>query len=255
MMRRVATLLAQNGIPFDIDGNRIRCFPHIVNLCVKAGLRKLTALPPVPLSAFRDTVEDSDPLVNEMEEDEGDDAEVILFDPVSDSRKLAVWFKASHHRLKHLSDVIQKGHADGTFSPDTLPDVVPLKDMDIRWSSSHLMLKRLILLHPAMKIVLQDERYTDDERALLLTDDQLRRVQQINSFLEIPHSVQEIISAEKTPTLPVALPAYENLLSMLKSFRKQNLDIADGVDAAIEKLEGYLAKTRKTRIYAMSMGA
>jgi hypothetical protein len=104
-----------------------------------------------------------------------------------------------------------------------------------------------------MECVLQKDTYTDSNRALLFSPAKLRCLKQIKSFLEIPHAVQEAISAEKTLTLPVALPAYEELLTMLKDFKVLNPGIEDTVQASIDKLEEYFAKTRNTPIYALAM--
>ena len=74
--------------------------------------------------------------------------------------------------------------------------------------------------------------------AYLLTDEQLQRLDKIRELLSIPHSIQGV-SADKTPTLPVALPAYEKLLSILKLFKRAEPEIAGGVQAAIGKLDEY----------------
>jgi len=65
--------------------------------------------------------------------------------------------------------------------------------------------------------------------------------------------MQELVSAEKTPTLPVVLPAYEKLLHLFKLMKPGLPNIVHGIDAAIEKLSAYFTKTRKTRIYALAL--
>jgi hypothetical protein len=57
----------------------------------------------------------------------------------------------------------------------------------------------------------------------------------------VPHIVQEIVSAEKTPTLSVVLPIYEKLIIMLKNLWAQLPEIAHTITASVEKLEEYLA--------------
>jgi Rad3-related DNA helicase len=73
-------------------------------------------------------------------------------------------------------------------------------------------------------------------------------------FLALPHAVQELVSAEKTPT-PVMLPAYEELLHLVKLMKPPLPNIAHGINAAIEKLSAYFAKTQKTRMYALALGS
>ncbi|THH14133.1 hypothetical protein EUX98_g9644 [Antrodiella citrinella] len=45
MMLELELLLAEDGIEFHRDGNRIRCFPHVLNIAVKAALKLLTKVP------------------------------------------------------------------------------------------------------------------------------------------------------------------------------------------------------------------
>ncbi|KAJ7704561.1 hypothetical protein B0H17DRAFT_1126873 [Mycena rosella] len=56
----------------------------------------------------------------------------------------------------------------------------------------------------------------------------LKASQDIRRFLQVPHIVQEIVSAEKTPTLSLVLPMYEKLIL-------------------------YLGMSRRTRMYALTM--
>lgn len=82
----------------------------------------------------------------------------------------------------------------------------------------------------------------------------LRVLQDIRRFLEIFHLVQEIVSAEKTPTLSVVLPLYEKLIVMLNDLAKELGEISHAIKASVEKLEEYLAVSRCTKIYSLAMG-
>lgn len=88
---------------------------------------------------------------------------------------------------------------------------------------------------------------------LELSSDDLEVLKDIREFLLIPHRTQELVSAEKTPTLSIAIPAYEKLLHLFKLFKATKPRIAHAVDASIEKLEGYLEKARKNPIYSIAM--
>ncbi|KAJ7773758.1 hypothetical protein B0H14DRAFT_3095984 [Mycena olivaceomarginata] len=81
----------------------------------------------------------------------------------------------------------------------------------------------------------------------------LQILQDIRRFLEVAHVVQEIVSAEKTPTLSVVLPMYEQLIIMLKDLAKDLVFIAHGIKATIEKLEEYLAMSCRTKMYSLAM--
>jgi hypothetical protein len=76
----------------------------------------------------------------------------------------------------------------------------------------------------------------------------------VRDFLHIFHAVQELVSAEKTPTLSIVLPLYEDLIMMLKDFSKVHPQLGHAADAAIAKLEEYLSHTRRTSIYSLAIG-
>ncbi|KAJ7659441.1 hypothetical protein B0H17DRAFT_903015, partial [Mycena rosella] len=82
----------------------------------------------------------------------------------------------------------------------------------------------------------------------------LQVLQDIRRFLKIPHIVQEIVSAEKTPTLSIVLPMYEKLIVILKDFAKDLAVISHAINATVGKLEEYLGKSRHTKMYSLAMG-
>ncbi|KAJ7930270.1 hypothetical protein B0H13DRAFT_1595504, partial [Mycena leptocephala] len=82
----------------------------------------------------------------------------------------------------------------------------------------------------------------------------LKVLQDIRRFLQIPHIVQEIVSAEKTPTLSVVLLMYKKLIIMLKDLRNQLDELSLGINATIRKLEEYLNMSRRTKVYGLAMG-
>jgi hypothetical protein len=87
-----------------------------------------------------------------------------------------------------------------------------------------------------------------------LGDMALRVLDDIRTFLRVPHIVQEIVSAEKTPTLSIVLPIYEKLIVMLNNLCSQLPEISHAINASIDKLEEYLGYSRRTKIYALAMG-
>ncbi|KAK7000798.1 hypothetical protein R3P38DRAFT_2413237, partial [Favolaschia claudopus] len=72
-----------------------------------------------------------------------------------------------------------------------------------------------------------------------------------------PHlaAVQEIVSAEKTPTLSLVLPIYENPLLILRSpmIAQEPEKINIAINAAPRKIEEYLNLSRGTKIYSLAM--
>ena len=103
MMREVGKILRDMGIPFDIDGNRIwyeqplpsmllfiflcdySCFPHVIDLCIKAGIRQLTELPVeiTPISQ-----EDSDNFIDDLEEETSSYSSILEDDVVAAAHHL-----------------------------------------------------------------------------------------------------------------------------------------------------------------------
>lgn len=95
-------------------------------------------------------------------------------------------------------------------------------------------------------------KYKDIHRHLL-DDIELKVLRDIARFLKIPHAVQTTLCAEKTPTLPAVLPTYEDLLEMLRSFRVICPQLCSAISVCIAKIEEYVKRSRKTRIYALAM--
>ncbi|KAG6839953.1 hypothetical protein C0991_010077 [Blastosporella zonata] len=70
----------------------------------------------------------------------------------------------------------------------------------------------------AIKEMLQQEKYRDLS-SHLLDDIQLQVLFDVCQFLNVFHIVQEIVSADKTPTLSVVIPIYEQLITMLQDLK------------------------------------
>lgn len=253
MMGELVRMLEAIGIAFDIDGNRIRCFPHIVNLCVKAGLKCLTQpQQPQESTTCPAAPEGSDADINALEAEVDEYSLVLLDDVVTEARNLVTACRASGQRREDFANTIREGNEASSFGDEPLREVVLLKDMDVRWSSTFLMIDRVLELYPAIRLFLDKEKHISISHNAL-DELQLKVLSEIREFLSYPHAVQELVSAEQTPTLPVVLPLYEHLISLFKHVKNKLPDISHGVDAAIKKLETYLQKTRRTRVYAAAL--
>ncbi|QRV72007.1 Zinc finger, BED-type predicted [Ceratobasidium sp. AG-Ba] len=67
------------------------------------------------------------------------------------------------------------------------------------------------------------------------------------------NNAQELLSAERTPTLALALPVYETLISTLADLRPKFPELGHSVTCAINKLEYYASKAHHVPAYALSM--
>jgi hypothetical protein len=263
-----------------------RCFPHIVNLAIKAGLQRLTK-PPPKIDTYSNNKPSADELLlaenkflvyDDSFEDDDDNDNVDIdkvhaalgCDVVDKVRKLANAIRKSGLRRNNFQDVIVEGNMSGSFGEAGLRQVNVLKDMDVRWSSTFLMIDRMLELYPVcsfliqLLLILSDieiqavkvfiERDENQElRVYALSKAEENLLSQIHDFLLAAHSVQEIVSVEKTPTLPYVLPQYEKLLQSFHLLRLRYPLIAHAIDVSIAKLEPYIKKARATRAYHIAV--
>lgn len=120
------------------------------------------------------------------------------------------------------------------------------------FSSSHSLLTIQYDLLQAVKVFVGRPKQEDIEH-LLLTNAQLQVLLDIREFLHAPHSVQELLSAEQTPTISQALPAYERLLTLLELAASSFPKISHAIQASIAALRQYMRYTRQSRVYALAM--
>lgn len=70
---------------------------------------------------------------------------------------------------------------------------------------------------------------------------------------QVAHQFQQKLSAEKTPTLGYALPAFEAMISKWRRLQRKIPELATVIESGIEKLEEYRARAGMTPVYALSM--
>ncbi|KII92966.1 hypothetical protein PLICRDRAFT_70282, partial [Plicaturopsis crispa FD-325 SS-3] len=224
-----------------------RCFPHVVNISVQTGLKHLTeAEMPPPHSTTFDSIPE--------EFDDDDDTA---------SRTLVTDCRASGQRRDALKATIRDGNKAEDWSEIELDSdsegtrflrcVALLRDVETRWSSTFLMIDRVLELYPAVERFLRaDKQRKISHRQLSVKEREV--LHDIRQFLHAPHLVQELVSGQKTPTLSLVLPMYEELIDVLRELSEDLPRISHAINASILKLEQYLGKTRSTRIYALAMG-
>jgi hypothetical protein len=100
--------------------------------------------------------------------------------------------------------------------------------------------------------MLSQEKYADIAHHQLSAK-QYEVLNDIRTFLRIPHQAQQVLSAEKTPTLCFALPLYERMIEVFKNVERGRPKIAHAVRSARQYLENYLALSRKTRAYSLAI--
>lgn len=92
-----------------------------------------------------------------------------------------------------------------------------------------------------------------DARIPVLSHKQYEVLQDICSVLSILHNAQELLSAERTPTVALALPVYEALVHALREASKMFPELRYAIELGIDKIETYVAHARGVPVYALAM--
>jgi hypothetical protein len=91
-------------------------------------------------------------------------------------------------------------------------------------------------------------------QAHLLSSDERKVLRDIYLILRFPHGAQEILSSEHTPTTSHAIPVYEMLIKGWEKLKESLPHLSGYIDVGIKKLQEYLSLSRRTQIYAFSLG-
>ena len=83
-------------------------------------------------------------------EDDNDEEyiETLKTDVIAATRHLVTTCRALGQRCEGFRQTIEEGNKNGTFGEKGLHVVTLLRDMDIRWSSTYLMVDRVLELYP-----------------------------------------------------------------------------------------------------------
>ncbi|KAM6490856.1 hypothetical protein JOM56_013650, partial [Amanita muscaria] len=111
--------------------------------------------------------------------------------------------------------------------------------VETRWSASYLMIDRVIVLYPAIQAFLSNPAHSDMEKHRF-TPTEFQVLHDIRSILQIPHAAQELLSADKTPTLSQAIPAYEALVKAWLNLQQQLPELAHYIGVGIAKIQEYV---------------
>jgi hypothetical protein len=94
---------------------------------------------------------------------------------------------------------------------------------------------------------------TNDHAACTFSQPEMAVLGALQNIFEVPHRAQELLSAEKTPTLSYSLPAYERVVEGWRNLSKATPVLAPFIQPGIDKIESYMSFTRKTRLYSHAM--
>ncbi|KAJ8089868.1 hypothetical protein PM082_018445 [Marasmius tenuissimus] len=176
---------------------------------------------------------------------------VLEDDVVANARTLIRDCRSSSERRLSFKKTLIDGNAAGGFGdPKVLLRVITLlRDCTTRWSSTFFMLDHLLEIYYTDRFICN--YYPED--ITMLCDIQLRVLADIREVLHYPHSIQESVSAERTLTLHLVVPLYEELLDILKSLKSKFPKLSHALDAAILKLNDYIKIARESKIYGLAI--
>ncbi|KAJ7253087.1 hypothetical protein B0H12DRAFT_1017709, partial [Mycena haematopus] len=160
--------------------------------------------------------------------------DAIMCDPIATIR-------ASSLRRQYFSEVLK------TLQ---MKDLQLLRDVDMRWSSTLIMIDRAILLREVIHSFLQPSR---SYSLYHLNDKEWEALASFKRILAVPHAFQQLLSAEKTPTLGDALPSFEAMISRWEKQQNQYPETAHIVQQGIDKLASYRERVENVPAYILSM--
>lgn len=87
----------------------------------------------------------------------------------------------------------------------------------------------------------------------VVTHKQYEVLQDLSAVLSVLHHAQQLLSAERTPTIALALPVYEAVIHTLRRLQSVFPELEDAIVPGIRKIEDYVEKTRDVPVYALAM--
>ncbi|KAJ7231378.1 hypothetical protein C8J57DRAFT_1069711, partial [Mycena rebaudengoi] len=210
------------------------CFPHIVHLACKAILKAIT---------------DTDFVDNNADNYEPRGGPAATFmdaidrDPIATLRTIIRQIRSSSLRRQFFADILK------TLK---LKDLELLRDVITRWSSMLLMIEHGLLLRPAVDQFLSSNQFEDLQK-YELGDYNWDALGAFKKILEVPHAFQQKLSAEITPTLGNALPAFEAMISKWEQMQRENPEIANIIQKGLDKLGSYQERVERVPAYVLAM--
>ncbi|KAN0111515.1 Ribonuclease H-like domain containing protein [Russula decolorans] len=199
---------------FNSVENRIRCFPHVVNLACKAVINAITSIDFAAPNLW--DIEGS------VSDDECTFAEAIVRDPISNVRTLV--------RM----------------------DLQLLCDVNTKWSSTLRMIEHALILREAIDKFLKINDFKELHKFQLKMAE-WNTLDAFKSILQISHAFQQKLSVEKTPTLGNALPCFEAMARSWEALKSTQSKYASIINEGLNKLKTYCLYTKTVPAYILAM--
>ncbi|KEP52153.1 putative AC transposase [Rhizoctonia solani 123E] len=264
MMEELARLVRAEGYDFDKEGNRIRCFPHIINLAVTAFLDALDLTGDKYLHDRNDSgrppSERTENYVSALKQRPDKKCRSTVVTLCKGQRRAALHQttkdRNQNGQFKRKELEKQPG-LNGPTDISMIEIIIKLRvvelllDVPTRWSSTRNMFDRFIELYPAIWEYLN--RNKDIFPGMIMSDLEFKVLQDILACLNVPHQAQELLSAEQTPTLSLAFPVYDQLIYSWRQLGKRLGAFQYAIECGIARLQEYMAKSRTSPIHIVAM--
>ncbi|KAE9392655.1 hypothetical protein BT96DRAFT_830320 [Gymnopus androsaceus JB14] len=133
-------------------------------------------------------------------------------------------------------------------------DLQLILDVDIRWSSTYAMVDRASFLKLAISSFFTSDDFREMAPTYLPTDNDWELLEEVKAALDVPHLFQQRLSAEKTPTLCDAIPAFEAMFGKWEALHQEYPRIRTAISAGMDKLADYMNVIRGIPAYTLAMG-
>lgn len=155
-MQHLETLLSARDIDFHSRDRQIRCFPHIIHICVKHVIDSFVGSLPEEIAqawvgAFPNPA------------DRERYAAAVKHNPIKMARLIVISVRSSGLRRDEFLDTIKLGNSKNWFQPPgspvkKLPEHELKRDADTRWDSTYAMMDRLIEMRPVSEFEYSTDR-------------------------------------------------------------------------------------------------
>lgn len=75
----------------------------------------------------------------------------------------------------------------------------------------------------------------------------------LQSYQQVPHAVQQVMSAERTPILSGAIPAFELFMSRWEKLMEEHPHLEQLIKPGLEWASMYYGRMDRTRAYIIAM--
>ncbi|KAI5894825.1 uncharacterized protein SCHCODRAFT_02495241 [Schizophyllum commune H4-8] len=163
--------------------------------------------------------------------------------PASSTFHYLLQIRASSERRKEFSDCV-KAALDGK-------DLKLVWDMDVRWSSTLLMIMCALDLQEPIEVFLE-EKLTH----LQLDSKEWDALNVIQNILFVPYAFQQKLSTEKIPTLNCTIPIFNAMAKLWERLWDEDdmpLDAVDIINAGLDKLSDYRQRITDVPAYYLAI--